>query len=75
MNIGVCGTGTVASWMSDTVVQMQDEDLVLYGCATSLGFDCTEFSVCQVPFTTSGTLGTLGLYLLGWRHFSQIESQ
>jgi len=44
MNIGVCGTGTIASWMSDTVVQMNDPDVVLYTCATSEGYDCTEFA-------------------------------
>lgn len=44
MNIGVCGTGTVASWMSDTVCQMDDKDITLYACATSPGFDCSEFA-------------------------------
>lgn len=44
MKIGVCGTGTVASWMSDTVCQLNDPEIVLYGCATSPGFDCSEFA-------------------------------
>ncbi len=44
MKIGVCGTGTVASWISDTIVQMNDPDITLYTCATSPGFDCQEFA-------------------------------
>lgn len=44
MKIGVCGTGTVASWCSDTICQLQDPDIELYACATSPGFDCTEFA-------------------------------
>lgn len=44
MNIGVCGTGTIASWCSDTIVQMGDPNIVLYTCATSPGFDCGEFA-------------------------------
>ena len=44
MNIGVCGTGTVASWISDTICQMADENIVLYTCATSPGYDCKDFA-------------------------------
>lgn len=44
MNIGVCGTGTIASWISDTICQMGNEKIVLYTCATSPGFDCREFA-------------------------------
>lgn len=44
MNIGVCGTGTVASWISDIIQQLNNKDIVLYTCATSPGFDCEEFS-------------------------------
>ena len=44
MRIGVCGTGTIASWISDTVCQLGNKDIVLYACATSPGFDCTEFA-------------------------------
>ncbi len=44
MNIGVYGTGTVASWSSSFLNQINSEDLVLYGCATAAGFDCSEFA-------------------------------
>jgi len=44
MNIGVCGTGTIASWMSSILNQLGNENIVLYGCATAPGFDCTEFA-------------------------------
>ena len=44
MKIGICGTGTIASWCSDTIVQLGDENIELYACATSPGFDCTEFA-------------------------------
>lgn len=44
MKIGVCGTGTIASWISDTICQLNDENIVLYTCATSPEFDCTEFA-------------------------------
>ena len=44
MNIGVCGTGTIASWTSDTIAQLADENIVLYTCATSPGFECEEFA-------------------------------
>ena len=43
MNIGVCGTGTIASWISSILNQLGNENIVLYGCATSPGFDCSEF--------------------------------
>ncbi|MCD7859123.1 MAG: Gfo/Idh/MocA family oxidoreductase [Firmicutes bacterium] len=44
MKIGICGTGTVASRISDTIVQMNDPEITLYTCATSPGFDCREFA-------------------------------
>lgn len=44
MKIGVCGTGTVASWCSDIICQLGDPNIELYACATSPGFDCTEFA-------------------------------
>ena len=44
MRIGICGTGTIASWISDIICQLGNEDIVLYACATSPGFDCTEFA-------------------------------
>ena len=44
MKIGVCGTGTVASWCSDTICQLADPNITLYACATSPGFDCSEFA-------------------------------
>ncbi len=44
MNIGVCGTGTIAGWISDILVQLGHRDIVLYACATAPGFDCTEFA-------------------------------
>ncbi len=44
MKIGVCGTGTIASWISDTICQLNNPDIQLYTCATSPGFDCTEFA-------------------------------
>lgn len=44
MNIGVCGTGTIASWISSILGQLNDDNIVLYACATSPGFDCREFA-------------------------------
>lgn len=44
MNIGVCGTGTIASWTSDIINQLNNPNIVLYACATAPGFDCTEFA-------------------------------
>lgn len=44
MRIGVCGTGTVASWCSDTICQLDNPEIELYACATSPGFDCSEFA-------------------------------
>jgi len=44
MNIGICGTGTIASWTSDIISQLNDPSIVLYACATAPGFDCTEFA-------------------------------
>ena len=44
MNIGICGTGTIASWTSDIMNQLDDPSIVLYACATAPGFDCTEFA-------------------------------
>lgn len=44
MNIGICGTGTIASWISDILNQLNDPNIVLYACATAPGFDCTEFA-------------------------------
>ncbi|MBE5891197.1 MAG: Gfo/Idh/MocA family oxidoreductase [Lachnospiraceae bacterium] len=44
MNIGVYGTGTIASWCSSFIGQINSKDIVMYGCATSPGFDATEFA-------------------------------
>ena len=33
MNIGVCGTGNIASWVSSFINQINDENIVLYACA------------------------------------------
>ena len=44
MNLGVYGTGNIASWCSSFINQIEGNDIVLYGCATSPGFDCTEFA-------------------------------
>lgn len=44
MRIGICGTGTIASWTSDILNQLGNENIILYACATSPGFDCTEFA-------------------------------
>lgn len=44
MNIGICGTGTIASWISDILNQLNDPNIVLYACATAPGFDCAEFA-------------------------------
>lgn len=44
MNIGICGTGTIASWISDILNQLDQESIVLYACATAPGFDCSEFA-------------------------------
>ena len=44
MNIGVYGTGTIASWCSSFINQINSDDIVTYGCATSPGFDATEFA-------------------------------
>lgn len=44
MNIGICGTGTIASWVSDILNQLGHENIVLYACATAPGFDCREFA-------------------------------
>ncbi len=44
MNIGVYGTGTIASWCSSFINQINSDDIVTYGCATSPGFDCSEFA-------------------------------
>ncbi|MBE6016131.1 MAG: Gfo/Idh/MocA family oxidoreductase [Lachnospiraceae bacterium] len=35
MNIGVCGSGTIASWVSDILNQLNDERIVLYGVASA----------------------------------------
>ncbi len=44
MRLGVCGTGNVASWISGILNELKDEKIELYACATSPGFDCTEFA-------------------------------
>ena len=44
MRIGACGTGNVASWISGILNETGDPDIELYACATSPGFDCTEFA-------------------------------
>ncbi|MGN0999339.1 MAG: Gfo/Idh/MocA family protein [Faecousia sp.] len=44
MKIGICGTGTIASWISDILNQLEQDSIVLYACATAPGFDCREFA-------------------------------
>jgi len=44
MNIGVCGTGTIASWVSDILDQLNDEKIVRYGVASAFPEQCPEFA-------------------------------
>lgn len=45
MRIGVCGTGTVSSWISSILNQLNDKDIILYAC-TSVDLKQTkEFSI------------------------------
>lgn len=44
MNIGICGTGTIASWVSDILNQLEHPNITLYACATAPGFDCQTFA-------------------------------
>ena len=44
MNIGVCGAGTIASWISDILNQLNDENIVLYGVASAFPEQCPPFA-------------------------------
>lgn len=44
MNIGVIGAGTIASWMSDFLEQIQDQGIVRYGVATGNPEKCKKFA-------------------------------
>ncbi|MCD8018871.1 MAG: Gfo/Idh/MocA family oxidoreductase [Clostridiales bacterium] len=44
MNIGVCGAGTIASWISDILEQLNDEKIVKYGVASNDAAQCKEFA-------------------------------
>jgi predicted dehydrogenase len=44
MNIGVCGTGTIASWISDILNQLGDKNIVLYGVASAFPEQCPSFA-------------------------------
>ncbi len=59
MKIGVCGTGTIASWCSDIICQLANPDIELYACATSPGFDCTEFAAKYGYKKTAGSFEDL----------------
>ncbi|MCD7957325.1 MAG: Gfo/Idh/MocA family oxidoreductase [Lachnospiraceae bacterium] len=44
MNIGVCGAGTIASWISNILNQLNDERIVKYGVAGRSAKDCLPFA-------------------------------
>lgn len=44
MNIGVCGAGTIASWVSDFLEQLHDERIVKYGVASAFPAECEPFA-------------------------------
>jgi predicted dehydrogenase len=44
MNIGVCGAGTIASWVSDILKQLDNENIVLYGVASAFPEQCPPFA-------------------------------
>ncbi|MCC8106532.1 MAG: Gfo/Idh/MocA family oxidoreductase [Clostridiales bacterium] len=44
MNIGVCGAGTIASWISDILEQLNDEKIVKYGVASAFPEQCPPFA-------------------------------
>ena len=44
MKIGVCGTGTIASWVSDIISQLNDPEIVLYTCVSPRGSDVSKFA-------------------------------
>ncbi|MCD7745023.1 MAG: Gfo/Idh/MocA family oxidoreductase [Lachnospiraceae bacterium] len=44
MNIGVCGAGTIASWISDILGQLNNERIVKYGVAGMSADACRPFA-------------------------------
>lgn len=44
MKIGVCGAGTIASWVSDILSQLNHENIVLYGVASAFPEECAPFA-------------------------------
>lgn len=44
MNIGVCGSGTIASWISDILNQLGSKDIVLYGVASAFEEQLKNFA-------------------------------
>ena len=54
MNIGVCGSGTIASWISDILNQLNDEKIVLYGVASAFEDQLKEFA-CKYGYKKTYT--------------------
>lgn len=44
MNIGVCGCGTIASWISDFLTQLNNDSIVKYGAASNELEGCRAFA-------------------------------
>lgn len=44
MNIGVCGCGTIASWISDILNQLNSKTIVKYGVASAFAAECQPFA-------------------------------
>ncbi|MCD8011290.1 MAG: Gfo/Idh/MocA family oxidoreductase [Lachnospiraceae bacterium] len=44
MNIGICGAGTIASWISDILGQLNHENIVKYGVAGISAESCKPFA-------------------------------
>ena len=44
MNIGTCGCGTIASWISDFLDQLNDPAIVRYGAASNIPEQCADFA-------------------------------
>lgn len=44
MNIGVCGCGTIASWISDILNQLDNPAIVKYGVASAFYEECQPFA-------------------------------
>ena len=44
MNIGVCGCGGIASWISDILTELNDDRIVKYGVASAFQQECKPFA-------------------------------